>query len=1299
MIKKSIFIGRNEDNDIVVPAVFGVVSGNHADLKLLDTGEYLFSDHSTNGSTVKGKYIRNEAVTISFGTPVILATRYALDWERVRELLPPVAVPKPSRTVPIGEIPDSEPTQLRTSGSSHPSDFTPIRGNGPQPAYDRSSHIEQPAPRTSGDSRETRMSGDPRETRTSGDATGAQRATGGLSGSDAQYRGLEFKAGALFDGRFLLVRNIGQGASSTVWEAQDTKAGGMKVAIKIFSLKHGMDSYGFQNLQREFTTVFNFTQQYLLTPSFYDVCEGRPYLVMRYCERGSATKLIGRASEDQVIKMLHDVASGLEYLHQKKIIHQDIKPDNILIADNGDFMITDFGISATIDALNGATDMSGGTRAYMGPERFNGQNVSGSDIWSLGATAYELVTGDAPYGDHGGIMQSYGTAVPPIAQKLQPEVKDIIMGCLERDPSKRSTAAEIRKKIDVYYETGGSWRRKNKAKTVLLIAAAATALLLIGAGIWIWDYNRVKSYYYGAVTEVYGVPQGVGKEVNHSKRAETFLIQKQRGKVIRLANVNGAGKVVPFSDTEYRLRYFPETRYEYTSNGQLDDKLIYNEHGRPLFRMDMNIDKEKRKGTAAFFRFDDDNTEMLLPLGINQNFKDDDFYIKYSTISKYGYAFDEDGYVKEVRYLGFGSLPTTDQYGIGGIKYKYDDRGLITQQQYIDTQGKPTFDSNGLSIRQYDYDDNANCTELRLLSIDKGPSHIGNHCPVIRYEYDKNGNRLSESYFDMKGKPMVRTDGGMHSFAMEYDGKGNVVARKFYDKKGKLVENKYGVAIEKSEFNGDGFATEVSCFDAKEKPVISHGTGCSIIKVVPGPTGLYLETRLYNEKGEPMEDSDGAFLTKYEYDDYGNNLSASYFDKKERPIDINGLYHRQEREYNQNSDCVSVIFLDKKGNPATVDGVIYNYRMKYNPWGAVSEICYYDPHGKLTRDANLVAGTRYEYDPKTGKQNKVEYLDRDGKSLTLYTGSDVKHASNVDRYKDGNLVESIYYDVEGKPVRRIVLKYDRRGNFTQRYFETNGKLDGAVENYKYDDNNNQVEVWYTTLANQPTKCSQGYHKAKYKYDEMGNLIESTFWSADGRRAVDLDGIHKNTYVYDRFGQITETRVADASGHSVKGVSSHQSQYDDFGNEVEQSWHNASGRLAVPSGFAWARVKKTYDKHGRNIKLEYFDAKGNPVEVDGATKYEASYDARGNIVKQKQYNRNGLHRIEVNKYNPQGKNTEYYVTDADNRLTDDGKLVIEYEIDGVTPKVIKLYDISNTLSASMPWDDKTKEWDSAKIKFY
>ncbi|MDE7375920.1 MAG: protein kinase [Muribaculaceae bacterium] len=1309
MLKKRIFIGRNEDNDIVVPAVFNVVSGSHADLKLLDSGEYLFSDHSTNGSTVKGKNIRNEAVTVSFGTPIILATRYALDWELVRELLPPVPAPPKQPTAPAQQASDWHP--------GHPADFTTVGPKGPQPVFDRSSHIDPRETRRSNDSRETRMSNEPpmppqqggrisRETRMSSEPPvapqqGGRRATYAVSGLDVAAQELQFRPGDLFDGRFLLVRNIGAGASATVWEAQDTKTGGLKVAIKIFSLKHGMDSYGFQNLQREFTTVFNFTQQYLLTPSFYDVCEGRPYLVMRYCERGSAAGLIGRASEPEVIKMLHDVASGLEYLHEKKIIHQDIKPDNILIADNGDFMITDFGISATIDALNGDTGMSGGTRAYMGPERFNGQNCSGSDVWSLGATAYELVTGDAPYGDHGGMMQAYGNAVVPINQKLQPEVKDIIMRCLDRDPAKRPTAEEIRKKIDIYYETGGSWQRKNNAKIILLIAAAATLLLALGAGIWIWDYNRVKTYYYAAVTEVYGVPQGVGKEVKHGHRNQSFMLQKQRGKVVRMANVNSAGKVVPYSETEYALRYFPDTRYEYGDDGSLKLKNIYNVHGQPMFSMVMDINKDKGTGTAAFYRVDETKTEMLMPQNINQTFKDDDFYTEYSTISKYGYKYDSNGHVKELKYYGFGSRPTTDQYGIGGIKYKYDDRGLISQQQYVDIKGKPTFDNNGLSIKEYEYDDMGNMAVLRMLNIKKGPSHDGNHCPLVKFEQDEYGNTVKESYHDLKGKAALRTDNGYSAMAYEYDSHGNRVLMTQLDKKGKPSEGKGGWSMVKSEYNDDGFEIRRELLDAKGHTISIQGDTYPIVEIVPGPTGLPLECRYYNEKGKPAGGKNGVHLVKTEYDDYGNTLVFAIFDTKEKPMNLNGFYHKNVREYDQNNNCVSSTFYDKNGKRATQDGVISNLRMEYNPWGAVTAIHYYDAKDRPTRNNNLVAGVKYEYSTETGKQTKESYVDRDGKTPTMYLSDDGNYVTKVYEYNDrGHIEKVVFKDAGGKELRSVHFARDNRGNYTQRYFKTNGKVDGVVEHYKYDDNNNQIEVWYTNQANQRINGGNGYHRAKYKYDEFGNLSESAFYGVNGQKATDNTGIHRNVYVYDRFGQTVETSVTDTSGRPVNGITSLKSKYDVDGNEIETGWYDKRGRLSTPTGFGgiWAKKKMEYDTHGNVVKMEYFDTQGRPYEMNGISKYEGFYDDRNHLVKEKQYSRNGLSNIRVCKFNDQGNMYEEYTTDANNRLTDGGKTIIEYESDGVTPKKAKLYDKSNRLWASVPWDDKNKEWDFNRISY-
>jgi hypothetical protein len=256
---------------------------------------------------------------------------------------------------------------------------------------------------------------------------------------------MQLKEDLLFANRYKLRKLLGRGGFSEVWLATDDMTR-LDVAVKVYSPGQSMDEDGLKDFCKELSNVYSLNHTNLLKPQHVDSWEGMPYLIMAYCERGSCYGRIGKFTEEEAWKLIGDVASGLAYLHAQDIIHQDIKPDNILIDNNGNYVITDFGISVQARSTlrkSARQASSGGTTAYMAPERFSrdAAPVKASDIWSLGATVYELVTGRMPFGEVGGGMQRGGADIPAINAKVTPALCQTITRMLAEDPWERPTAS------------------------------------------------------------------------------------------------------------------------------------------------------------------------------------------------------------------------------------------------------------------------------------------------------------------------------------------------------------------------------------------------------------------------------------------------------------------------------------------------------------------------------------------------------------------------------------------------------------------------------------------------------------------------------------------------------------------------------------------------------------------------------------------------------------------------------------------------------------------------------------------
>lgn len=300
--------------------------------------------------------------------------------------------------------------------------------------------------------------------------------------------------GKLFDGHYKLLRPLStDGATADVWLAVDVNTmdtewtdeeeerkeeTGMLVAIKIYRPKNSLDIEGEQRFRDEFKIVYECRHANLLQPTGFSIFQDCPYLVLPYCRYGSSEQLIGKSlSEDEIWKYVLDVSSGLNRLHTNtpQIVHQDIKPANILIDNTHNYAITDFGISSTGSGHHGYyyDEENSGTLAYMAPERFQKDvdPMPQSDIWAFGATLCEILTGCVPFGEEGGQAQIRGASMPVLSMISAP-MQRVIHACLDKEPGNRPSAQQL---MDAARARQFPLKRKLTVGWIILLIAVVTA--------------------------------------------------------------------------------------------------------------------------------------------------------------------------------------------------------------------------------------------------------------------------------------------------------------------------------------------------------------------------------------------------------------------------------------------------------------------------------------------------------------------------------------------------------------------------------------------------------------------------------------------------------------------------------------------------------------------------------------------------------------------------------------------------------------------------------------------------------
>ncbi len=259
------------------------------------------------------------------------------------------------------------------------------------------------------------------------------------------------EAGQLIADRYRLEERVGSGAMGVVWRAQDELLR-RTVAVKQLLVQSGVDgAEASARAMREGRIAARLQHPNAVT--VYDAADvaGSPWLVMEFVPAPSLATVLaqrGKLAPDAVIRFGAQIASALAAAHASGIVHRDVKPGNVLLAEDGTAKITDFGISrANNEAVLTATGLVCGTPAYLAPEVAKGEEPNpASDVFALGATLYTAVEGEPPFGFGDNTLAllhivAAGQIRPPtVTGPLAP----ILTGMLAADPAARPTMAQAR---------------------------------------------------------------------------------------------------------------------------------------------------------------------------------------------------------------------------------------------------------------------------------------------------------------------------------------------------------------------------------------------------------------------------------------------------------------------------------------------------------------------------------------------------------------------------------------------------------------------------------------------------------------------------------------------------------------------------------------------------------------------------------------------------------------------------------------------------------------------------------------
>ncbi len=274
-------------------------------------------------------------------------------------------------------------------------------------------------------------------------------------------------------GKYAIVNEVGHGTTGTVYLAHDPDFR-RDVAIKVYTVASDDDAQRARIARKMFfneARMVGMLQHPNILPIFDSGEEGgKYYVVMEHVQRARTLEAYCRPDNllhvEDVVKIVFKSARALHYAHRRGVIHRDVKPSNIMLTNDNDVRIIDFGIALLADAEVSKIEGIAGSPSYMSPEQVQGHELTpASDLYSLGAVMYELLTGFRPFraSSLAKLLNqiTYSTPAPihTLRAGIPEELEEVVAIALQKDPARRhaSGAAMAEHLTRVYQALKAQW--------------------------------------------------------------------------------------------------------------------------------------------------------------------------------------------------------------------------------------------------------------------------------------------------------------------------------------------------------------------------------------------------------------------------------------------------------------------------------------------------------------------------------------------------------------------------------------------------------------------------------------------------------------------------------------------------------------------------------------------------------------------------------------------------------------------------------------------------------------------------